>query len=136
MMNRVRCSDCVTENQNLVSEIPLSTSIRSNSGAWAMNCSYSGGDAKPMTRSTPARCIRPVEEHHFPGGGEVHHEALEVPLVLLAVAGLRQGHRPGVPGIEVLHEPLDRPALAGIVTALEQQHVLALRLRRPGLELQ
>ena len=30
-------------------------SIRSNSGAWAMNCSYSGGEAKPITRSTPAR---------------------------------------------------------------------------------
>ena len=55
MMNRVRCSDRVTENQNLVSEMPLSTSICSNTDTWAMNCSYSVFEAKPITRSTPAR---------------------------------------------------------------------------------
>ena len=35
--------------------MPLRISIRSNSGAWRMNSSYSAGVQKPITRSTPAR---------------------------------------------------------------------------------
>ena len=37
MTNRVRCSDLVTENQNLVRFRSECTSIRSNSGASRMN---------------------------------------------------------------------------------------------------
>ena len=55
MMNRVRCSPGVTENQNLVICSPERTSIRSNSGASRMNSQYSSSVAKPITRSTPAR---------------------------------------------------------------------------------
>ena len=64
------------------------------------------------------------------------HVALVVPLALLAVAGLRQRDRAGVPRVEVLHEPLDGPALPGGVTTLEQQDVLGLGVGGPVLELQ
>ena len=37
MMNRVRCSDGVTENQNFVRCSPERTSMRSKSGASRMN---------------------------------------------------------------------------------------------------
>ena len=53
--NRVFCSSLVTENQNLVTPIPESTSIFSNIGAWSMNVSYCESVQNPITRSTPAR---------------------------------------------------------------------------------
>ena len=52
---RVFCSSWVTENQNLVTPIPESTSIFSNMGACCMNVSYCASVQKPITRSTPAR---------------------------------------------------------------------------------
>jgi len=55
MMNRVRCSERVTENQNFVRCSPERTSMRSNSGASRMNSLYSVSVQKPITRSTPAR---------------------------------------------------------------------------------
>ena len=55
MMNRVRCSAGVTENQNLVRCSPERISMRSNSGASRMNSQYSSSVVKPITRSTPAR---------------------------------------------------------------------------------
>src|SRR5689334_23864957 len=55
IMNRVRCSDRVTENQNFVRCSPERTSIRSNSGVSRMNSQYSSSAQKPITRSTPAR---------------------------------------------------------------------------------
>ena len=44
-----------TENQNLISRMPLLTSMSSNCGTARMNSSYSAGVAYPITRSTPAR---------------------------------------------------------------------------------
>jgi hypothetical protein len=55
MMNRVSCSLCDTENQNLTRSMPERTIIRSKSGAWRMNSKYSSSVQKPITRSTPAR---------------------------------------------------------------------------------
>ena len=55
MVNRVRCSDCVTENHSLVRLMPSLTSICSNSGAWRMNSACCFGEQNPITRSTPAR---------------------------------------------------------------------------------
>ena len=52
---RVRCSFCETENQNFVTWMPESMSMRSKCGTWFMKVSYSSSLAKPMTRSTPAR---------------------------------------------------------------------------------
>jgi hypothetical protein len=39
----------------LISEIPSSTSIRSNTGAWRRNSSVCSDVQNPMTGSTPAR---------------------------------------------------------------------------------
>jgi hypothetical protein len=52
---RFSCSVSLTENQYLISVIPLRTSMRSNSGHDRRNSSYSSSVQKPMTRSTPAR---------------------------------------------------------------------------------
>src|SRR5262245_56004417 len=64
------------------------------------------------------------------------HIPLEVPLLLLAVARLGERDDTCVPRVEMLHEPLDRAALANGVAALEQQHVLGLSVVGPVLELQ
>ena len=45
----------VTENQKLVTVMPASTSIFSNTHTWSKNRSYSSSAANPITRSTPAR---------------------------------------------------------------------------------
>jgi hypothetical protein len=62
---------------------------------------------------------RPVEHDDLAGRRQMSHVALQVPLGLLALGGLLQGHDPGAAGIEVLGEPLDRAALAGRVPALK-----------------
>ena len=62
--------------------------------------------------------------------------ALEVPLALLAVRGLVQGHHAGGAGVEVLGETLDGPALARGVPTLEYDHVFEVVVLTPVLELQ
>jgi hypothetical protein len=53
--NRRSCSVSLTENQYLISWMPLRTSIRSNSGHDRRKSQYSSSVQNPMTRSTPAR---------------------------------------------------------------------------------
>ena len=78
----------------------------------------------------------PVEEHDLAGRRQVLDVALEVPLGLLALARLLQRHDLGAARVEVLHEALDRAALAGRVPALEEDdHLLAARLH-PVLQLE
>ena len=111
--NRVRCSDWVTENHSLVSENPLSTSICSNCGAWRRKTSYSRSVQKPITRSTPGAVVPgPVEQHDLPGRRQVRDVAVEVPLAALGLGRLGQRDHAGGARVEVLHEPLDRAALA------------------------
>src|SRR6056297_918600 len=62
--------------------------------------------------------------------------ALEIPLPALLVGGLVQRDDAGLAGVQVLHEALDRAALAGRVAPLEQHHELLARLRGPFLYLQ
>jgi hypothetical protein len=45
----------VTENHSLVTVVPDSTSISSNTGACRMKAAYSASVQNPITRSTPAR---------------------------------------------------------------------------------
>ena len=52
---RLYCSSSETENQYFRSMMPSSTSRRSKIGAWCRKRRYSCDDAKPITRSTPAR---------------------------------------------------------------------------------
>jgi hypothetical protein len=61
---------------------------------------------------------------------------LEIPLGLLAFGRLLQCDDPGAARVEVLHEPLDRAALAGRVAPLEQDDQLLLRPLHPVLQLE
>ena len=75
---------------------------------------------KPITRSTPARLYQDaVEEHDLAGCRQMADVALEVPLRLSRSVGAGSAtiERRGV---QVLRHPLDRAALAGRVTALEE----------------
>ena len=78
----------------------------------------------------------PVEQHDLAGRREVLHIALEVPLTGLGRGRLGQRDHPCGPRVEVLHESLDRAALARCVTPLEQQHMAFAVVLRPVLELQ
>jgi hypothetical protein len=78
----------------------------------------------------------PVEHDDLAGGRQVLEVALEVPLGGFALVGLLQRHDARPARVEVLGQPLDRAALAGGVTPLEQdQHLLPGRLD-PLLQLQ
>jgi hypothetical protein len=61
---------------------------------------------------------------------------MEVPLAALSVGRPGQRHHPRGPRVEVLHEALDRAALTGRVTILEQDHVLGAGFLCPVLKLQ
>jgi hypothetical protein len=63
-----------------------------------------------------------VEQHDLALGGQVLDVALEVPLAALDLARLFQRHDARAARVEVLHEALDRAALAGRVAALEKDH--------------
>ena len=77
-----------------------------------------------------------VEEDHFAGGGQVLDVSLEVPLPALDLAGLVKGHDARAPGVEVLHETLDRATLARRVPALEKDDDLPARTPDPALYLE
>ncbi len=62
--------------------------------------------------------------------------ALEVPLPLLDLGRLLERHHARRARVQVLHEALDRAALAGRVAALEQHDDLLPRLLDPVLHLQ
>ena len=71
----------------------------------------------------------PVEEDHLPGGGEVRHVALEVPLGLLALGRSGQRDHPAEARAQVLGDALDDPTLAGRVATLEDDdHLQTLEL--------
>mmetsp|Transcript_17845 Transcript_17845/g.50253 ORF Transcript_17845/g.50253 Transcript_17845/m.50253 type:complete len:223 (-) Transcript_17845:423-1091(-) len=69
-----------------------------------------------------------VEEHHLSRRGQVLHVALEVPLRLLALGGLGQGHHAADPGRHGAGDAADDAALASGVAALEQHHHLEPRV--------
>jgi hypothetical protein len=52
-----------------------------------------------------------IEEHHLAGGGEVLHIALEIPLALLAVGGLTEGHHLTAARIKRLGDPFIVPPI-------------------------
>ena len=76
-----------------------------------------------------------VEADDFAGCRQVGRIALEVPLGALALIGGRQGDHTADAGIEPLGDPLDRPALARGIAALEQDHHLLARRHDPVLQL-
>src|SRR5690606_22226728 len=78
----------------------------------------------------------PVEHDDLAGSRQVLDVALEVPLPLLDVRGLVERHDASGTRVEVLREPLDRPALARGIATLEHDDVLAPRVLTPVLELE
>ena len=64
----------------------------------------------------------PVEQQDLARGRKVLNVALEVPLSTLDLGRFLQRDHARAARIEVLHEPLDRTALAGGVPSLEQDH--------------
>ena len=136
-LKRRRCSSRLTENQNLNRCTPERTRWRSNSGAWRRNSSYSVSLQKPITRSTPARLYQLRSNSTIsPRVGRCCDVALEVPLPALDVARLLQRHHARAARVQVLHEALDRAALAGGVAAFEQDHHALPGVLDPGLQLE
>jgi hypothetical protein len=78
----------------------------------------------------------PVEENDLARRRQVLHVALEVPLPAFASVGLFQRHDARLARVQVLHEPLDRAALAGRVAAFEQHDEFLAGLLDPFLHLQ
>ena len=111
--------------------------MRSTSGHWRMNSRYSVGVQKPITRSTPARLYQErSKKHDFAGRRQVLDVALEIPLRALALGRLLQRDDARAARVQVLHEALDRAALAGRVAPLEQHDDLLAGLLDPVLRLQ
>jgi hypothetical protein len=73
----------------------------------------------------------PVVENDFARRGQMLDVALEVPLPALLVGGFVQRHDTGLARVQMLHEALDRAALAGRVAALEEHDELLARSPRP-----
>ena len=110
--------------------------MRSNSGTVRKNSSDSASLQKPMTRSTPARLYQLRSKRTIsPAGGKVRDVALEVPLGALALARSGQRHDAADARIEPLGDPLDHPALARRIAALEDNHDLQPVADHPVLEL-
>ena len=65
-----------------------------------------------------------VEEDDFPGGGEMRHVALKVPLGSLALGRRGEGHYAADAWIEALGDALDGAALAGGVASFENDDYL------------
>lgn len=123
MMKRVRRSDYVTENHSLLRWTPPSTIIRSNNGAWTMNCSYCPSVVKPIyTFDTGPVCTRRSRNTISPAtaGTDV---PLEVPLGLLPATGFAQRDDPGAwHGFRCSMRRVMVPIASG-VSALEQDDV-------------
>ena len=81
-----------------------------------------------MTCSTPARLYQERSNITIsPAVGRCAHVALEVPLAALVLGGLFERDDARAARVEVLHEALDRAALAGGVAAFEQDDDLLRR---------
>ncbi len=132
MAKRVRCSCRVTENQNLVTWMPASTSIFSKTGAWPTKVSYSSSVQNPHDAFHIGAVVPGAVEHDdFTRSGKVLDVALEIPLALLTVRGLGERYRPGRAGIQMLGETLDSATLAGGVASLEDNDVLQTEVLPP-----
>jgi hypothetical protein len=102
-----------------------------------MNSSYSSSRAEAH-HALDAGAVVPgaVEHHDLAGRRQVLHVALEVPLAALDLAGLLERDDARAAGVQVLHEALDRAALAGGVAPLEEDHHALPGLLHPRLQLQ
>ena len=78
----------------------------------------------------------PVEKHHSTDGRQMMDIELEEPLGLFFLRRLFKCDIPRAPWIEMFRKALDRPALAGGVAPLKQDHHFLAGSFRPILQLQ
>ena len=85
---------------------------------------------------TGAVVTGPVEKHHFTDGRQMMDIALEEPLGLFFLRRLFKCDNPRATWIQMFRKALDRPALAGGVAPLKQDHHFLAGSFRPILHLQ
>jgi hypothetical protein len=134
ILKRNSCSSSVIENQYLIRMMPERTSMRSNSGTERKNSSSSSGAEAHDALDAGAIVPGAVEQHHFAGGRQVRHVALEIPLMALALGRAGQRDDAADARIEPLGDALDGAALAGRVAAFEQHDDLELLVLHPVLQ--
>ena len=85
-----------------------------------------------------ARAVVPgaVEEDDLASGRQVLNVTLKVPLPAFGFGRRGKRRNPRRTGVEVLHEPFDRAALARRVAAFEDHHHLLTGFPHPRLKLQ
>ncbi|MPN05705.1 hypothetical protein SDC9_152958 [bioreactor metagenome] len=85
-----------------------------------------------------ARAVVPtaVQQHDLAARRQVLHITLEVPLALLGGRWFLQRHHARAAWVQVLHEALDRAALARRVASLEDDDQALAGFLHPGLELE
>ena len=77
-----------------------------------------------------------IEHGDFAACRQVLHIALEIPLPSLDIAGFLERHDARTTRVQVLHEALDRAALAGRIATFEQYDDAFSGLLHPGLQFQ
>jgi hypothetical protein len=74
-----------------------------------------------------------IEQHELPGGRQMGHVTLEIPLCALAIIRLGQGDHAVAAGVQLIGDRLDRAALAGRVAAFEDHQQAPAALAQPAL---
>ena len=93
--------------------------------------------AEPHHAFHPGAIVPAAVEHHdFAARGQVFDIALEVPLAAFDIAGLFQRDHARAARVQMLHEALDRAALARGIPPFEQDHHALLRFLHPLLQFQ
>ncbi|BAK10636.1 hypothetical protein PAJ_0556 [Pantoea ananatis AJ13355] len=77
----------------------------------------------------------PVEQHHFPGGGQMSNVTLEIPLGFFAVVRCWQGGNPAGARVKALRDAFDNTAFTGGVAAFEQNDQPMAGAHHPVLKL-
>ncbi len=134
--NRRPCSSLPTSSQYFRRMMPLSSSIRSNSGTTSRNRSRWAGVQKPSTYSTPARLYQlRSKTTTSPAAGRCGHVPLGIHLRLLAVGWSGERDHPEDARADPFGEGPDGPALPRSVATLEYHHHLQSFLFHPFLQL-
>ena len=100
-INRLNCSSRLTENQNLIRVMSLSTSIFSNEDTCSMNCRYCSGVQNPIAPSHPCSVVpRTVKKYDFTpesaGAVCIAGSTTRPFLYKSAFPGRPRGHREGL----------------------------------------
>ena len=121
----------------MIRGVPSPVSSPSNSGACSTKTSVLVVGAEPHHPLDSGPVVpRPVEQNDLARRGQVLDVALEVPFPVLALARFLQSYHRRAPGVQVLGEAFDRPALASRVSSFEEDDDALARVLDPVLQLQ